>query len=134
MKYINTKKAPAAIGPYSQGIKAGNTLYISGQLPYEASTSSLVSEDIKEQTTKCLENIVAICNKAGFKKEQIVKCGVFVKDLSQFGLINEAYSAFFGEHKPARFVVEVARLPLDVNIEIDAIVVQEYGLLRRILY
>lgn len=124
MKTISTKNAPAAVGPYSQAVMVKDTLYVSGQIPYVPETMTLVSEDIKEQTRQSLMNILGIVEEAGLKKENIVKCGVFMKDLGQFKEMNEVYAEFFGDHKPARFAVEVARLPLDVKVEIDAIVVK----------
>lgn len=125
MKSINTENAPKAVGPYSQAIQTGNTLYVSGQIPYVPETMKPAGDDIKSQTLQSLNNILGIVEEAGFKKEDIVKCGVFMKDLGMFKDMNEVYANFFGEHKPARFAVEVARLPLDVLIEIDAIVVKE---------
>ncbi|MFK5883118.1 MAG: RidA family protein [Candidatus Izemoplasma sp.] len=124
MKFIATKNAPAAVGPYSQAVEANGTLYISGQLPFVPETMTLVSEDIKEQTLQSLNNILSIAKEAGYKKEDIVKCGVFMKDLSKFGDMNSVYAEFFGDHKPARFAIEVNRLPLDVSVEIDAILVK----------
>lgn len=125
MKKIHTSKAPAAVGPYSQGVLAGNTLYVSGQLPFVAETMTLISPEVKDQTKKSLENILAIVESAGFKKEDIVKCTVFMKELSKFSEMNEAYQRFFEEHKPARVAVEVSRLPKDVDVEIDAIAVKD---------
>jgi 2-iminobutanoate/2-iminopropanoate deaminase len=125
MKKIHTSKAPAAVGPYSQGVLAGNTLYVSGQLPFVAETMTLISPEVKDQTKKSLENILAIVEAAGFKKEDIVKCMVFMKDLSKFSEMNEAYQQFFEGHKPARVAVEVSRLPKDVDVEIDAIAVKD---------
>lgn len=125
MKTIHTKHAPKAVGPYSQGVVAGNTLYVSGQIPYVPETMTPAGSDISSQTKQSLLNIQAIVEQAGFKKEEIVKCGVFLKDLAMFTEMNVVYSEFFGDHKPARFAVEVARLPLDVLIEIDAIAVKE---------
>ena len=121
MKMIQTDNAPKAIGPYSQGVMANDTLYVSGQIPFVPSTMTLVGEDIQSQTKQSLENILGIVEAAGLKKENIVKCGVFLKDMNMFALMNEVYQSFFQDHKPARFAVEVARLPKDVLIEIDAI-------------
>ncbi len=125
MKPINTIHAPAAVGPYSQGILVKDTLYVSGQIPYVPETMKPAGDDIKSQTKQSLTNILAIVEEAGMKKEDIVKCGVFLKDLNMFKDMNETYSQFFGTHKPARFAVEVRRLPLDVLVEIDAIAVKE---------
>jgi len=124
MKPISTPDAPKAVGPYSQGILVKDTLYVSGQIPYVPETMKPAGTDIKSQTLQSLKNVLAIVKEAGMDKENIVKCGVFLKDLNMFKDMNEVYSNFFGEHKPARFAVEVNRLPLDVLIEIDAIVVK----------
>lgn len=123
MKKIQTNKAPKAIGPYSQGVLVNNTLYVSGQIPFDPETMT-AKEDIKSQTQQSLMNILGIVEASGLKKENIVKCGVFMKDLSMFSEMNEVYQSFFGDHKPARFAVEVARLPKDALIEIDAIAVK----------
>lgn len=124
MNPIHTTDAPKAVGPYSQAILAKDTLYVSGQIPYVAATMTVAGEDIKSQTRQSLENIKAIVEKAGLQVTDIVKCGVFLQDLSMFADMNEVYAEFFNGHKPARFAVEVARLPLDVLIEIDAIAVK----------
>ncbi len=124
MKMIETIHAPKAVGPYSQGILAKDTLYVSGQIPFVPETMVLVSDDIKEQTRQSLNNVLAIVEAAGLKKENIVRCGVFMTDLNDFGKMNEVYSEFFGSLKPARAAVEVRRLPKDVLVEIDAIAVK----------
>ena len=123
MKIINTNNAPKAIGPYSQGILAGNTLYVSGQIPVDLETGKNI-DDIYKATTKALEYILAIVNEAGLEKENIVKCCVFLKDLNDFAVMNEAYADFFKEHKPARVALEVSKLPKDVVVEIDCIAVK----------
>lgn len=125
MKNIATKHAPAAVGPYSQGVLVKDTLYVSGQIPYVPETMKPAGEDIKSQTLQSLKNVLAIVEEAGMKKENIIKCGVFLQDLGMFKDMNEVYAEFFGDHKPARFAVEVRRLPLDVLVEIDAICVKE---------
>lgn len=122
--FITTKNAPAAVGPYSQAIEVKGTLYVSGQIPFIPETMTLISEDISEQTKQSLKNIKAIITEAGFKMEDIVKCQVFLKDMNDFALMNKAYEEFFEGHKPARCAVEVARLPKDVKVEIDAIAVK----------
>ena len=124
MKMIQTNNAPKAIGPYSQGVMTGDTLYVSGQIPFIPSTMMPAGEDIQSQTKQSLMNILGIVEAAGLKKENIVKCGVFMKDLSMFTEMNQVYQDFFGDHKPARFAVEVARLPKDALIEIDAIAIK----------
>ena len=125
MKVIQTNNAPKAVGPYSQGVVAGNILYVSGQIPYVPETMKPAGSDIKSQTKQSLANVLGIVLEAGFKKEDIVKCGVFLQDMNMFKDMNEVYAEFFGDYKPARFAVEVRRLPLDVLVEIDAIVVKE---------
>jgi 2-iminobutanoate/2-iminopropanoate deaminase len=121
MKFIVTKKAPSAVGPYSQGVMVKDTLYVSGQIPFVPETMTLVSDDIRKQTKQSLMNILAIVEEAGLKKTDIVKCNVYMTNLSDFGAMNEVYAEFFGDHKPARAAVEVRRLPKDVQIEIEAI-------------
>src|SRR5690554_148230 len=98
-KVINSSKAPAAIGPYSQAILAGNTLYISGQLPIDQKTGKIPS-DVEAQTKQSLENISYILSEAGFELSDVVKCSVYLKDLNDFSKMNEVYHNFFYEHKP----------------------------------
>jgi len=121
---ITTPHAPAAIGPYCQGYLAGNTLFVSGQIPFVPSTMTLVSEDIREQAQQSLENLAAVVTEAGFEITDIVKCQVFLRDMNDFTAVNEVYASFFGTHTPARIAVEVSRLPKDVGVEIDAICVK----------
>lgn len=125
VKIITTNKAPKAVGPYSQGILVNQTLYVSGQIPYNPQTNTLVSENVEDQTNQCLNNILGIVEAANMKKEQIIRCGVFMTNLSDFTKMNQVYEAFFGNHKPVRAAVEVRRLPKDVLIEIDAIAVMD---------
>ena len=124
-RIISTTKAPAAIGPYSQAIQVGNTIYVSGQIPFVPETMTLVSEDVKEQTKQALENVKAILEAADSSLNDVVKASVFVKDINDFNAINEVYASYFVENKPARALVEVARLPRDVKIEIEVIAVVE---------
>lgn len=123
-KVINTSKAPAAIGPYSQAVEVNGTLYVSGQIPFVPETMTVVSDDVKEQTRQSLENIKAILEEAGYSLKDVVKAGVFIKDMNDFSAINEVYAEYLGEVKPARACVEVARLPRDVKIEIEVIAVK----------
>ena len=118
---ISTTKAPAAIGPYSQGIKLGNLVFTSGQLPINPENGELVSGDIGEATKRSLENIRAILQQSGTTIDKIIKVTIFLKDLNDFAAVNVAYANFFEFHKPARSCVEVARLPKDALIEIEAI-------------
>jgi 2-iminobutanoate/2-iminopropanoate deaminase len=122
MKIIHTNQAPQAIGPYSQAIQAGNFLYTSGQIPLTPE-GELVSGDVREQTQQVLENITAILTEAGAKLESVVKTTIFIKDMNHFQAINQVYSEYFSEHKPARSTVEVARLPKDVLIEMEVIAI-----------
>ena len=122
-KIIMTENAPKALGPYSQAIMVGNTLYVSGQIPFVPETMTLVSEDIQAQTRQSIENIKAIVNEAGGELSDVVKVNIFVKNIEDFDKINEVYAEYFNEAKPARALVEVARLPRDVKIEIEAIAV-----------
>jgi 2-iminobutanoate/2-iminopropanoate deaminase len=124
MKFIETKKAPAAVGPYSQAVEADGTLYVSGQIPFVPETMTLVGATIQEQTKQSLDNIKAIVEEAGYKIENIVKCQVFLKDMNDFTYMNKVYEDFFDGHKPARCAVEVSRLPKDVKVEIDAVCVK----------
>jgi 2-iminobutanoate/2-iminopropanoate deaminase len=122
MKTINTKNAPAAVGAYSQGIIAGDFLFVSGQIPIDPKTQNLVGQGIIEQTEQCLKNIQAIVSEAGLSLNSVVRCGIFLKDMNDFAVVNEVYAKFFSEHKPARACVGVSRLPKDVCIEIEATV------------
>lgn len=124
LRPIHTDSAPAAIGPYSQAILAHDTLYVSGQTPLIPETMTVVGPDIVAQTRQSLKNIKAIVEAAGFAVSDIVKCTVFLKDMNEFAAMNAEYLAFFGTHKPTRSTVEVARLPKDVRVEIDAICVR----------
>lgn len=120
---ISTQKAPKAIGPYSQGIKAGNMIYTSGQLPMDPKTGKLVQDDIKSEARQALANLREVLAEGGAALTDVVKVNVYIKDMNQFGQINEVYAEFFNEHKPARACVEVARLPLDANVEIEAVAI-----------
>jgi len=120
-KQIVCKNAPAAIGPYSQAIAANGMLFVSGQLPIDPVTGDM-NEDVKEQTRQALENVKAIVTEAGGSMDNIVKCSVYMSDLGDFGEMNEAYGKFFNDPAPARVTFEVARLPKDAQVEIEAIV------------
>ncbi|MFP1751885.1 RidA family protein [Lonsdalea quercina] len=125
MKIINTKNAPAAIGPYVQGINTGNVVITSGQLPVEP-LSGVMPDGIEAQTHQSLENVRAIIEAAGLDVSNIIKTTIFVKDLNDFSAVNSVYEAFFTQYDasfPARSCVEVARLPKDAKIEIEAIAV-----------
>ncbi len=117
---INTEKAPAAIGPYSQAIRVEDMLFTSGQLGIDPATGEL-PEGVQAQTEQSLRNIAAILEGAGFGRKDVVKTTVFIRDMNDFGAVNQIYSAFFGDHKPARSCVEVARLPKDGLVEIEVV-------------
>lgn len=121
LKAIATTKAPAAVGPYSQGMQAGNFIYVSGQLPLDPETMELIKGDIKRATRKCLENAMAILAEADATLNDVVKVTVFLKDINQFADMNSVYSEFFTEHKPARAAFEVANLPMHADVEIEMI-------------
>ena len=124
-KVVSTNKAPQAIGPYSQGMIAGNMVYTSGQLGIDPTNGEIVSSSIQDEARQSLKNVEAVLKEAGAELTDVIKTTVFVKDLNQFAEINEVYSEFFSEHKPARSCVEVARLPKDGNIEIEAIALKK---------
>jgi 2-iminobutanoate/2-iminopropanoate deaminase len=121
MKQIQTQHAPAAIGPYSQAIQVGSLLFTSGQIPLRAD-GTLVEGDIKAQTQQVFDNLRAVIEAAGGSLAQVVKTTVFLKDLEDFAGMNGVYEAAFGAHRPARSAVQVARLPRDARVEIEAIV------------
>ncbi|MGL5353015.1 MAG: RidA family protein [Clostridium sp.] len=117
---IKTNNAPQAIGPYSQGMKIGDFVFTSGQIPVNPETGELVT-DIQKATRQSLENVKAVLEASGTTLEKVVKVSVFVKDMNGFALVNEVYAEYFKENPPARSCVEVARLPKDSVIEIEAI-------------
>lgn len=121
LENVSTKKAPAAVGPYSQAMKAGDFVYVSGQLPMDAKTKELIKDDIKKQTRKSLENAKAILEESGTCLENVVKTTVFLQNMDDFSKMNEVYAEFFDTHKPARAAVEVAKLPLGADIEIQMV-------------
>ncbi len=118
---IATPDAPAAIGPYSQAIVYNGIAYLSGQIPLDPHTGQLVSGGIEEQTVRVLENLGAVLAACGSNFDMVLKAGIFVKDMNDFAKVNEIYSRYFHTNPPARATVEVARLPKDVLVEIDAI-------------
>ena len=122
LKSIHTKNAPSAIGAYSQAVKAGGFMYVSGQIPLVPETMEIVSEDFSVQVKQVLENLKAIIVDSDSKLSDVVKLNVYLKDLADFQSVNDAMSTVFDEPYPARAAVEVSRLPKDVLVEIDAIV------------
>lgn len=117
---VSTEKAPAAIGPYSQAVVYGDLVFTSGQIPLKAD-GQLVEGGIEEQAHQVFRNITAVLEAAGSSLEQVIKATVFIKDMNQFAAVNAIYASYFGDHKPARSTVEVARLPKDVLVEIEMI-------------
>ncbi|MFZ0446179.1 MAG: RidA family protein [Bacillus sp. (in: firmicutes)] len=120
MQVVSTKEAPAAIGPYSQGIIVNNVFYSSGQIPLTAE-GEMVNGDVQEQTHQVFKNVQAVLKEAGASLESVIKTTVFIKDMNDFGKVNEIYGEYFHTHKPARSCVEVARLPKDALVEIEVI-------------
>ena len=120
---IQTEKAPQAIGPYSQGIKAKGMIFISGQLPLDSRTGNLVEGTIGERTAQIMKNIKAIAEEAGSGLDDIVKTTIFLTDLGNFKEVNEVYGSFFTEVPPARATIQVAALPLGADVEIEAVAV-----------
>ena len=123
MEVVFTSKAPAAVGPYSQAIKAGNVVYCSGQIPLVPETGEIVEGDIKSQANQSLENVKAVLTEAGATFSNVVKTTVFIVDMADFGAINEVYAEYFGDHKPARSCVAVKELPKGARVEVEVLVV-----------
>ena len=123
MDRLTTDKAPAAVGPYSQAVKAGDFLFLSGQLGLDPVTMKLAGEDIETQTRQVLSNITEVLRAAGLDLNKVVKTTVFLYSMEHFKAVNALYAEAFGEHKPARSAVQVVRLPMDALIEIEAIAI-----------
>ncbi|MGA1511259.1 MAG: RidA family protein [Proteobacteria bacterium] len=121
-KQVNTSSAPAAIGPYSQGVIAGNLLFVSGQIPINPADGSLVSDSLESQANQVFENLRAIIQEAGTSFEHVLKLTIYLTDLENFAAVNKVMENYFSQPYPARATVEVSRLPKDVEVEIDAIV------------
>jgi 2-iminobutanoate/2-iminopropanoate deaminase len=124
-KSIQISGAPAPIGPYSQAILVDQTLYVSGQIPLNPFTGDLVLESIEASTHQVLKNITALLKEAGMTLDDIVKCSIFLKDMNDFAAMNAVYGSYFGIVPPARETVQVAKLPLDVNVEISCIAIKQ---------
>ncbi len=118
---VATKDAPQAIGPYSQAIKAGGFIFVSGQVAINPPTGEIVAGGVAEQTERVMQNLAAILKAAGSDMDKVVKSGVFLKSMNDFAAMNQVYGKFFSSNPPARATVEVARLPKDVLVEIDVI-------------
>ena len=121
---IFSSDAPAPIGPYSQAVKTGNTLYLSGQIALDPVTGELINENITEETHAVMKNMDAVLRAGGFTFADVVKCTIFIRDMGQFATINEAYGQYFKSNPPARETVEVSKLPKNVNVEISCIAVK----------
>jgi 2-iminobutanoate/2-iminopropanoate deaminase len=117
---VSTDASPAAIGPYSQAVRVGDLLFTSGQIPLTPD-GALVAGDVRVQARQVMENLSAVLHAGGSSLQQVVKCTVFLADMDDFAAVNEVYGGYFGSEPPARSAVEVARLPRDVRIEIEAI-------------
>jgi 2-iminobutanoate/2-iminopropanoate deaminase len=120
---VYSSDAPEPIGPYSQAIKAGNMLFVSGQIAIDSVSGKILTSNIDEETKKIMENLSAILQAAGGSFRNVVKCSIFLRDMNNFPKVNEAYGQFFQDQPPARETVEVSRLPKDVNVEISCIAI-----------
>ena len=120
---IYSDKAPTPIGPYSQAVKSGNTLYVSGQIPLDVETGKFITDDIATETSQVMKNIGAILNAAKMDFSNVVKCSIFVTDMNDFSIVNSSYEKYFDNEPPARETVEVSALPKGVHVEISCIAV-----------
>ncbi len=120
-KIISTNKAPQAIGPYSQAVRFNNLLFVSGQIPIEPKSGEILKGNIKEQTKQILENLNSVLTAGGSSLNNVLRTTIFLANLEDYAAVNEMYAQFFDESQPARSTVQVSRLPMDVQIEIDAI-------------
>lgn len=124
-KIIFTEEAPKPIGPYSQAVMVGNTIYVSGQIAIIPETGAMALDNIIEETTQVMKNLVAVLKAADMNLTHVVKSSIFLKDMNSFAQVNEVYGSFFSQNFPARETVQVARLPKDVNVEISVIAVKD---------
>jgi len=123
MDFIATKEAPHAIGPYSQAVRSGNTLYLSGQIPLDPATGNLIEGDFAAQSRRVFDNLRAVLRAAGAEFRDVARATVYLTDLGNFQTLNSIYAQYFGDHKPARSTVGVAQLPRGAAVEIDLIAV-----------
>jgi 2-iminobutanoate/2-iminopropanoate deaminase len=124
-KIISTSEAPAAVGPYSQAVRAGSTVYCAGQIPLDPKSGQIVSQDISEQTRRVLDNVTAVLRAEGLTFESIVKTTIFLTDLADFQTVNEIYGSYFKKEPPARSTVQVSALPKGARVEIEAIAIAD---------
>ena len=127
MESITTDQAPQAIGPYSQATQANGLIFCSGQLGLDPATGKMVADDVESQTRQVLRNLTAVLAAAGATLQDVVKTTVFVADMNDFPMVNQIYAKAFGDHKPARATVQVARLPLDGKVEIECMAMGNVG-------
>ncbi|MCL2416001.1 MAG: Rid family detoxifying hydrolase [Defluviitaleaceae bacterium] len=120
---ISTESAPAAIGPYSQGISTGSMVFTSGQLPIDVETGHLEKEDIAKATELVIKNVISVVRAGGSDLEKIIKTTIYLVDMADFAAVNKVYGEFFKENQPARTTIQVCKLPLDVKVEIEAIAI-----------
>ena len=118
---VATDQAPKAIGPYSQGIRAGNLLFVSGQVPIDPATGTIIEGDIKTQTDRVMRNLTAILEAAGASMDAVVRCTVYLADMNDFAAMNDVYGSYFSQPAPARSTIQAGRLPKDARVEIDVI-------------
>ncbi len=121
MEIVQTDNAPKAIGPYSQAIKSGQLVFTAGQIPLDPSTGKLVEGDIRVQTKRVLDNLVAVLEAAGSSMAQVIKTTCFLSDMADFPAFNEVYAEYFSANKPARSTVQVAQLPLNARVEVECV-------------
>ena len=129
-KIISTNEAPAAVGPYSQAVRAGSIVFCAGQIPLDPKSGKIISQDIGEQTRRVLDNITAVLNAEGLTFEQIVKTTIFLTDLGDFQTVNEIYASFFKQAPPARSTIQVSALPKGARVEIEAIAMADDSVQR----
>ena len=120
-KVVSTLQGPSAIGPYSQAVRGGQFIFVSGQIPLDPATQRIIEGDVRQQTERVLKTIARILEAAGSSMDKVVRCGVFLKNMGDFEAMNDVYGKIFGPHPPTRTTVEVACLPKDSLVEIDAI-------------
>ncbi|MDW7730087.1 MAG: RidA family protein [Dethiobacteria bacterium] len=120
-EYVNTEHAPGAVGPYSQAVKVGSMVFVSGQLPLDPASGEMVGADAATQAAQCMKNILAILETEWLNASDIIKATIYLKNMSDFASVNEVYATFFNGKYPARVCIEVAGLPKDALVEIDAV-------------